>query len=78
MARCAVVDVDTSIVTNIIVAEPTDPPPANSVLVAIKKIPVDVSMIPGLDPEHPLAKEGADQPAHIGWKWTGIEFVEVK
>jgi hypothetical protein len=78
MAKCAVVDLDTNIVMNIIVAEPTDLPPENSMLVEIKKIPVDVSMLVGIPPEHPLVKEGVDQPAHIGWQWTGTEFVEVK
>lgn len=78
MARCAVVDLNTKIVTNIIVAEPTDNPPENSILVEIKKLPIDVSKLVGIDSEHFLIKYGIDQPAHIGWKWTGTEFVEVK
>lgn len=78
MARCAVVDVNTNIVTNLIVAEPTDVPPSNSIIVEIKKLPIDLEKFPGIDINHPLLKDGIDQVVHIGWKWTGTEFVEIK
>lgn len=78
MARCAVVEIDTNTVINIINADPTDIPPENTYLVEIKKIPVDISLLPGIDPNHPLVKEGIEPPAHIGSKWTGAEFIEVK
>jgi len=77
MARCAVVDLETNIVKNIIVADPTDLAPDNCRLVEIKNIPVVLPEGINIDPNHPLIVDGIPEPAHIGWKWTGSEFVEI-
>lgn len=45
MARCAVVHDDDNIVVNIIVADPTDPPPDNCYLIDVDNKPCDIGWI---------------------------------
>jgi hypothetical protein len=56
MTTCAVCQLSDGLVINLIVAEPTDPPPSDCELVVTP------------------TESGSN--ADIGWRWTGIEFVD--